>query len=105
MLALGLISGTSADGVSAAIIHVKAGQVILLGYATYPYPSPLRKKALGASGIKTPELSKLNFELGEFFAGSALKILKQFRISPKHIAAIGSHGQTVYHGPKDNPAN
>lgn len=105
MLALGLISGTSADGVSAALIRLKSGTVILESYATYAYPAALRKKTLEAMRAPAYELSRLNFELGEFFAQSALSLLKMSGIKNRQISVIGSHGQTVYHGPQDTPRN
>lgn len=100
-LALGLMSGTSGDGVSAAIADFKDHSFKLIAYQTFPYPKLIRKKISLALQLKTSEISQLNMELGELFTGAALKIIKRSKISPKKIAVIGSHGQTIYHGPTD----
>jgi anhydro-N-acetylmuramic acid kinase len=96
-LAIGLMSGTSGDGVSAALVRFENRSFKLLRYQTFPYPKKLREKISGALQLKTPEISELDVELGELFARAALKILS--RTSPRKVAVIGSHGQTLYHGP------
>ncbi|MBI4669169.1 MAG: anhydro-N-acetylmuramic acid kinase [Elusimicrobia bacterium] len=79
----------------------------IVAYKTYPYPRDLRKRVLSAINLKTPEISRLNFELGEFFAQSALRLIREPRtLNPEpRISVIGSHGQTIYHGPNDKPPN
>lgn len=99
-LAVGLMSGTSADGVTAALVRVGPDRVRVLRWLTLPYPKALRRRVLGAAELKTPELSRLNMELGESFARAALAVMRGAR--PE---VIGSHGQTVWHGPEDNPPN
>lgn len=100
-LALGLMSGTSGDGVSAALVSFKNRSFKLLGFQTFPYPSSVRKKILSSVLLKTPEISSLNFELGRYFADATLKLIHKARVPIKKIAVIGSHGQTLYHGPHD----
>ena len=110
------MSGTSADGVSAALVSFKGRKFRLLIYRTFPYPAAIRKKILnvGAPPGGCPqggrggqplhsvrEISSLHFELGKIFADAALKILKISKINPRKITVIGSHGQTLYHGPRD----
>ncbi|MBI5200797.1 MAG: anhydro-N-acetylmuramic acid kinase, partial [Elusimicrobia bacterium] len=90
---LGLMSGTSADGVSLALAGVGRGLEIV-DYATYEYPKTLRAKILAAPELRTPELSWLNFALGRNFAAAAVRFLKGRRVD-----AAGSHGQTVIHLP------
>lgn len=99
-LAVGLMSGTSADGVTAALARFSGKKVEVLRLRTFPYPPALRKKLLNATELKTPELSRLNFELGERFAAAAAAVSKGAR--PE---VIGSHGQTVWHGPYMRPPN
>ncbi len=99
-LAVGLMSGTSADGITAALVRFPGRKVEVLRCRTFPYPTTLRKRVLGAPGLSVPELSRLNFELGEAFARAALNISKGAR-----PAVIGSHGQTVWHGPDQVPPN
>ncbi len=99
-LSVGLMSGTSADGVTAALVTIGVSKVRVLRHRTYPYSATLKKRVLGAPGLSVAELSRLNFELGEAFAAAALKISGRRRPS-----VIGSHGQTVWHGPNAAPPN
>jgi anhydro-N-acetylmuramic acid kinase len=94
------MSGTSADGVTAALVRIGGGRLSVLRHRTYPYPPALKKRVLGAPGLSVAELSRLNVELGEAFAAAALKIAGRAR-----PGVIGSHGQTVWHGPDAAPPN
>ena len=98
-LCLGLMSGTSADGVSLALAEVSGSRVRVRLDATYPYPKELRARILRAPAAQTPEVSALDFELGRTFARAAVRFLKEARVSPRRLAAVGSHGQTVIHRP------
>ncbi len=100
VIALGLMSGTSADGVTAALVRFTGRRAQVLRLKTLPYPAALRRRVLEASRLTTPELSRLNFELGEAFARAAKTVLGGAK-----PAVIGSHGQTVWHGPAARPAN
>lgn len=100
MRAVGLMSGTSADGVTAALVDVGASGVRVLRQRTYPYPPALKRQVLEGPSLAAPALSRLNFALGERFAHAALAVSRGAR-----PAVIGSHGQTVWHGPDDVPAN
>lgn len=97
-LVVGLMSGTSADGVTAALVEIGARFVKVLRCRTYPYETTLKKRILTAPGMKAGELSRLNFELGEAFAKAALRVAAGYR--PR---LAGSHGQTIFHGPEDSP--
>ncbi|MDP3544300.1 MAG: anhydro-N-acetylmuramic acid kinase [Elusimicrobiota bacterium] len=99
-LAVGLMSGTSADGVTAALVSIGARGIRVLRHRTYPYSPALKQRVLGAPGLSVAELSRLNVELGEAFAAAALKIAGRSR-----PCVIGSHGQTVWHGPDATPPN
>ncbi|HEV2305157.1 MAG TPA: anhydro-N-acetylmuramic acid kinase [Candidatus Acidoferrales bacterium] len=108
ILVLGLMSGTSADGIDVALVRItkpaarasSSPRAQLLNFAALPYLPAVREAVLrlanGAS-TSTREISQLNFRLGELFADAALRACKKFRISPQRISLIGSHGQTVYH--------
>jgi len=93
MIAVGMMSGTSADGVSVAAVEV-GRSLSFLAYRTFPYPRALRERILGAVDLRTPELSELHDHLGRFFARCA----KTF-IGKRRPDVIGSHGQTVWHEP------
>ncbi len=104
-LAIGLMSGTSGDGVSLALGSFNSTDFELLAYQTFPFPADIQKKILQGPTLKTPEISRLNMSLGHFFAGSTLKFLRKNKINPSKVSVIGSHGQTIYHGPYENPSN
>jgi anhydro-N-acetylmuramic acid kinase len=105
-LAVGLISGTSADGIDAALVRIRgngtATRVKLLAYETYPYPQGLRELILANSlpGTGTVDLlCRLNILCAQFFADAVKKVARSARIPLSHIDFIGSHGQTVHHLP------
>ncbi len=104
MLVLGIMSGTSADGIDVALARISGAppklDARLENHATIPFPTKTREEILRiAGGVSTnsEELSRLNFLLGELFAGAAIKACRTFRVPLGHISLIGSHGQTVYH--------
>ncbi len=102
-VALGLMSGTSADGLTICAVTVRPFKV--LAFKNYSYPRLLQQKLLHAYECNAPQLSALNFELGRLYARCAQKFLRQHPFLAKHIAVVGSHGQTVYHGPQDTIPN
>jgi anhydro-N-acetylmuramic acid kinase len=102
--AVGLMSGTSMDGIDAALVELtgtgEKPRIHLRAFRTTPYPSALHRRLMSiAAGNATTaaEISSLNFALGGLFAESALSVCRQGRISPRHLAVIGSHGQTIFH--------
>ncbi len=102
-VALGLMSGTSADGLTLCAVRVQPFKALC--FKNYAYPAALRQKLLNAYRLRAPELSKLHFALGKLYAQKAKAFLRAAKISPKQIYVIGSHGQTVYHGPQDKTPN
>jgi len=99
-LAVGLMSGTSADGVTAVLARFDGTRVETLRQRTTPYPPALKRLVLDAASLRTPELSRLNVALGEAFAAAARRVIGRER--PE---VVGSHGQTVWHGPNAAPPN
>ena len=103
---LGLMSGTSHDGADAVIVEIKEKnrklEVKLLYHYSHPFSSILRSKILNAFSGKTEAICRLNFELGEVFAGAALKCIKNAGLRSEDIDAIASHGQTIYHIPPED---
>jgi anhydro-N-acetylmuramic acid kinase len=104
VLVLGLMSGTSADGMDAALVRITGApprlRAQLLGSHQAPFPAPVRAAILrlaNGAPTRTAELSNLNFLLGQLFARTALEALKKLRVPPRRVALIGSHGQTVFH--------
>ncbi len=98
------MSGTSADAIDVALARISGAapglNAKLLNHTSIDFPPQLRKEILRVAEqqpISAGELSQLNFRLGEAFAEAALAACRRFRISPKKIALIGSHGQTIFH--------
>ncbi|MBI4677275.1 MAG: anhydro-N-acetylmuramic acid kinase [Elusimicrobia bacterium] len=99
MLAVGLMSGTSADGITAVLAQT-GRRFKVLACRTFAYPPAVRRRVLSAAGLRAPEISRLNMELGGLFADAALGIM-----GGRRVRVIGSHGQTVWHGPDADPPN
>lgn len=108
-LYLGLISGTSADGIDAALVRFHEGTAQdqtgceLLHGRTYPWPEELRTRLIalgqGAAIASIDELGTLDVRIGEEFARAALRLIDEAGLGPEAITALGSHGQTVRHRP------
>jgi anhydro-N-acetylmuramic acid kinase len=99
-LGLGIMSGTSADGIDVALVRVAGRKASLEHFAVFPFPRRVQKAILELGEgrpVTTREISQLNFLLGEIFANAALAACKKFRVAPSQIDVIGSHGQTVFH--------
>ncbi|MEI7529667.1 MAG: anhydro-N-acetylmuramic acid kinase [Elusimicrobiota bacterium] len=97
---MGLMSGTSADGLSIALCGAGPGKALkVLKFSNYPYSAALQARIIAAREMKAPELSALNFELGRLWAGMVRRFCRTHRVAYKSIAVIGSHGQTVWHSP------
>lgn len=105
-LYLGLMSGTSMDGVDACLATFD-GAPRLLGTHSHEMPESLRGTLNdvieGTAGEATPaRLGQLDAELGELFSAAALALLDSLNLQPGEVRAIGSHGQTIWHQP-DGP--
>jgi anhydro-N-acetylmuramic acid kinase len=104
MNVIGLMSGTSADGVDAALVEIQ-GQgldlsVRLVAFVERPYPSALQRRILAAgTDGRVTDICHLNVVLGEWFAKAALQVTAAAGLTPQDVEAIGSHGQTVHHRP------
>jgi anhydro-N-acetylmuramic acid kinase len=103
-LVVGLISGTSMDGIDAALVRISGPatqpRIELLAFETLAYSASVRQKVLRvATGepVTAGGISQLNFLLGELFADAALSVCHKAKVSPSRLAAIGSHGQTIFH--------
>jgi anhydro-N-acetylmuramic acid kinase len=99
MRIVGLMSGTSADGVDACLAHIedRDGRPVprVEDFLTVPYDEDLRGRVLGCRTVG--EVCRLNVELGERFANAALALCEAAGVSPADVDAVGSHGQTVCH--------
>lgn len=80
-----------------------AVDVSLVAFETFPYPKRLRERVLKVADegrAALGELASLDVELGRRFADAASRVAEKAGVPLKDVAAIGSHGQTVFHGPK-----
>jgi len=101
---VGLMSGTSLDGISAAVARFVPGvdhiSAELLAFRSFAYTRDQRERLLRAlEGTSPAEYCRLNFELGAWFSDAAVAVLADAGISREDVAAIASHGQTVWHEP------
>jgi len=103
-LYLGLMSGTSADGIDAALVDLPpGGGCRFVAGLTVPWQPPLRQQviALGEGGepASLDALGELDARIGLAFADAANALLAQAGVTAAQVRAIGSHGQTVRHRP------
>lgn len=102
---IGLMSGTSLDGIDAALIEVYGDNIALCGHKAVPFDPELRTalKALCAPGDNEIErLGTIDARLGEAFGNAALELIDTSSLDPRQISAIGSHGQTIRHRPNQH---
>ncbi|HRO63392.1 anhydro-N-acetylmuramic acid kinase [Thermomonas sp.] len=106
-LYLGLISGTSADGIDAALVrfdgdHAHAQPTLVFG-RTYAWEPALREQlvALGqqAQAVTLDAIGALDVRIGQAFAAAAQAALRESGLAATAVTAIGSHGQTLRHHP------
>ena len=103
MRVVGLMSGTSADGVDAAVVDIDRGKVRLLAFEVFPYPTALRRQILNLcmpESARLEDICHYNFVLGEAFADAVVTLCSRNDISLRSIDLVGSHGQTIYHQPR-----
>src|SRR4029077_8865575 len=104
MRVLGMMSGTSADGIDVALARISGAppklSVRFEAHHHVRFPSRVRDAILrlaNGAATTTAEISQLNFLLGEEFAAAAIAASKRWRVPLRQISLIGSHGQTVFH--------
>ncbi|NOZ26418.1 MAG: anhydro-N-acetylmuramic acid kinase [Nitrospirae bacterium] len=106
---IGLMSGTSHDGVDAALVEIgpsgiDSGRGIeLLAHLHRPYGKALREEIRAAFTGNTDLICRLNFKLGEIFAETALSLIRETGLGTRDIDAVASHGQTIHHIPPSGP--
>jgi anhydro-N-acetylmuramic acid kinase len=105
---IGLMSGTSADGIDAALVDVSGDPDQLVwetkAFVEVAYPQSVRQAILELCDVKTARVDTIcamNVALGEWFADAALAVCQKAGLAPKDIDAIGSHGQTIHHLPNE----
>jgi len=103
-LVVGLMSGTSMDGVDAALVKIQRARletkIELIEFICLPYQSPLLQSLEEATlQGSTRQISEVNFLVGQAFAEAALTVIREAGLRVTDIDLIGSHGQTVFHNP------
>ena len=104
-LVVGLMSGTSLDGISAAVVGFEGGRggalrCTLHSFVSRPYSDERRRRLAAAlTGVGPAEYCRLGFDLGEWLAEAAEDAIERAAVPRSRIRAVASHGQTVWHEP------
>lgn len=108
---VGLISGTSADGIDAALVEIAGAgmeaRIRLVAGLTAPFPDADRDELFSMFNPATASVDRIcrfNFRLGTLFAEAALAVIAQAGLTPAEVDLIGSAGQTVWHIPAPDGA-
>ena len=103
-LVVGLMSGTSADGVDGALVEITGAgadlSLDLLAWRTDHFPREERRRIHSLFDGNVADICEMNVLLAERFAEAALRVIAQAGLSPSDVHLIGSHGQTVFHIPR-----
>ena len=102
---IGLMSGTSADGIDAVLINIEGEHSELIASHHYPMPAPLREEILAFRQSGPDELHRLatlDVQLAEEYAAAVSVLLEAAQLEAATVAAIGCHGQTLRHHPEGN---
>lgn len=106
-LYIGVMSGTSMDGVDTALVSIEDTGITLLAHDEFPMPDDIKARLLEVCiGQKTDliAIGELDHQLGHLFADAILQLLDKSDTPASSVTAIGNHGQTVFHQPTgDSP--
>lgn len=103
MYYIGIMSGTSVDGIDAVLVEDTSSELKMCGQYTCEFPSDLKNdilQLLSTFQIHLKKLGEIDARLGISYAHAVNELLKKTGISAKKVIAIGCHGQTVYHNPR-----
>ncbi|MBN2815151.1 MAG: anhydro-N-acetylmuramic acid kinase [Campylobacterales bacterium] len=103
---IGVMSGTSMDGIDIALCLIDESSCKLEAYEEYPFPSTLKEKLLAVieTGSTLQTIGTLHTQLGKLFGDKITQFLHAHKINPANIKAIGLHGQTLWHEPNAQDA-
>lgn len=104
---IGLMSGTSVDGIDAALTEIEGhggtAKVRLLDFRTYPFPPEMRSRIFrlfDPASARIDQICNLDFLLGELFAAAVNHLLQEVGMDAREIDIVGSAGQTIWHDPQ-----
>lgn len=100
---IGIMSGTSMDGVDTVLVEIEENSIRLMGENSFPMGEDLKQALLDiclGQSTNLQAVGELDHRLGHLFADAVLALLEKTSISPNSVTAIGSHGQTVFHSPE-----
>jgi len=104
-LYIGLMSGTSLDGVDAVLVAISDNLIKMQAHHFIPMPIELKNRLNELCVQQSPQLLEiglLDYELGHLYADAVLALLQKAQVDASQIKAIGNHGQTVFHHPQKN---
>jgi len=111
-MALGLMSGTSVDGIDAAVVEIESGgasaRITQRCFRSYPFPPGIRSRIFRLFNPKlarVDEICHLDFLMGELFAEAANCIIQECGMRAGEIDLIGTAGQTIWHDPEPHREN
>lgn len=103
---IGIMSGTSVDGIDAALTEVEGHgadtHLELVAFRSYPFPPAMRSRVFrlfDPASARVDQICNLDFLLGELFAAAVIHLLKELEINPGDVDLVGSAGQTIWHDP------
>ncbi len=110
LLVIGLMSGTSADGMDAALVEITGSgigtRVQQKGFVSLPYSEEVRSEILRLAEGKqggSHDLCLFHFLLGQLALEACQAVCRQAGVDPAQVDLAGSHGQTLYHIPVEEP--
>ena len=102
-LVVGLISGTSMDGIDAALVKISGSGIETVvrmeDFICREYSDRAKKLLLSQDALHTDAVSELNFLLGKEFSAAVFDLVRKNDLKTTDIDLVGSHGQTVFHNP------
>ncbi len=102
-LYIGVMSGTSLDGIDVSIADFSGGQMHLIAAETYPFSNQLRSdlhQLIASARTHLHQLGQIDVALGHAYSEAINQLLEETQVSAKDIVAIGCHGQTIFHAPE-----
>ena len=102
MIAIGIMSGTSLDGIDVAIIDINENDFKTIGFITVPYQEEIKNKILECSDLEKSNVQKicsLNVEVSYLYVDAIKEALTKYEVDIQDVSFIAMHGQTIWHNP------